>query len=64
VIGLYSGGGHKGCGIFRPAGQCMMRSPDLEGNEFCQVCRFAIVDAIDPAQHGWIDRDYDKSYPL
>jgi hypothetical protein len=31
---------------------------------FCQVCRFALVDFIDPEQHRRIDRDYDEEYHL
>jgi hypothetical protein len=30
---------------------------------FCPVCRYALVDQLDPTQHGRIDRDYDKIYP-
>lgn len=64
LIGLYAGGARRGCGIFHAAGQCMMRNANLTVNEFCQVCRFVLVEQINPRQHFWIDRDYDPIYPL
>jgi hypothetical protein len=30
---------------------------------FCPVCRYAMVDRIDPSGHGRIDADYDYEYP-
>ncbi|HEX7785577.1 MAG TPA: M64 family metallopeptidase, partial [Methylomirabilota bacterium] len=63
VIGLYAGGFRQGCGIFHPAGQCIMRNANLAKNEFCQVCRFVLVEQIDPRAHFWIDREYDPIYP-
>jgi hypothetical protein len=29
---------------------------------FCPVCRYILVDRLDPSQHGAIDRDYDPRY--
>lgn len=63
VIGLYAGGFRQGCGIFHPAGQCIMRNANLAKNEFCQVCRFVLVEQIDARAHFWIDREYDPIYP-
>lgn len=63
TIGLYSGGARQGCGIFHPAGQCMMRNSHLAVNEFCHVCRFVLVELIDARAHFAIDRDYDAAYP-
>lgn len=63
LIGIYSGGARQGCGIFHPAGQCIMRNSNLTVNEFCQVCRFILVEQIDARAHFWIDRDYDPIYP-
>jgi hypothetical protein len=63
TIGLYSGGARQGCGIFHPAGQCMMRNANLTVNEFCHVCRFILVETINPDAHWWIDQVYDSIYP-
>jgi hypothetical protein len=64
IIGLYSGGDRFACGIFHPAGACMMRDHDDDDSEFCAVCRYIAVDMIDPYHHEEIDRDYDDIYPL
>ena len=37
--------------------------PRVRAAEFCPVCRYAMVDALDPTQHGRIDRDYAPRYP-
>jgi hypothetical protein len=29
---------------------------------FCPVCRYILVDLLDPSQHGAIDADYRKRY--
>ena len=29
---------------------------------FCPVCRYILVDRIDPSQHGLIDADYQPHY--
>jgi len=31
--------------------------------QFCTVCRYAIVDQLDPAKHGDLDRDDAPRYP-
>ena len=63
VVGLYAGGVLYSCGIFHPAGQCMMRKDHDSHAQFCAVCRFILVDMIDPAFHSDIDDAYDKTYP-
>ena len=30
--------------------------------KFCPICRYLLVDQIDPTQHGIIDTDYAKEY--
>ena len=35
----------------------------FEIKKFCPVCRYALVDFIDPTMHGEIDRDYERIYP-
>jgi hypothetical protein len=62
IIGVYEGGGYHDCGVFRPAGRCRMRS-SLATMPFCHVCRYVIVDAVDPTKHGDLDKLYDKFYP-
>jgi hypothetical protein len=42
----------------------MMRDNHDETSEFCAVCRYVMVDHIDPYKHFAIDRDYDDIYPL
>jgi len=65
IVGLYAGGDQFACGIFHPVGWCMMRN-DLEDTDraqrFCPVCRYVLVDLIDPTQHGAIDADYAEIY--
>jgi len=63
VIGLYEGGGYHDCGVYRPAGRCKMRSASEKLMPFCHVCRYLIVDRIDPARHGVLDAIYEKQYP-
>jgi IgA Peptidase M64 len=74
IIGLYEGGGGKQCDYYRPAGVCKMRGggpinesdPDRyhfqEERAFCQVCRYAIINKMDPTKHGLLDAEYDKVY--
>jgi hypothetical protein len=75
IIGAYEGGSTFSCGIYHPAGACIMRAPLASGNErgitsfdkgevhgFCAVCRYLIVDRIDPRLHWLIDASY-HDYP-
>jgi hypothetical protein len=63
IVGLYTGGVRTGCGIFHPTGTCMMRNHQPEVSMFCHVCRYALVDLIDPTRHGTINIDYEGIYP-
>jgi hypothetical protein len=63
VVGVYYGGRLHACGILHPTGHCMMRDSSDDASRFCPVCRYALVDRIDPDQHLWIDREYEKKYP-
>ncbi|HKF00131.1 MAG TPA: hypothetical protein VKG45_14520 [Actinomycetes bacterium] len=71
IVGLYEQGGGFGCGVYRPTGICLMRlqlrEPAVAGFEgaveFCPVCRYAIVDLVDPTRHPALDRDYARRYP-
>jgi hypothetical protein len=42
----------------------MMRNDHLDTAEFCAVCRYIMVEFINPFHHFQIDRDYDDTYPL
>jgi hypothetical protein len=64
IVGLYEGGRLSNRGIFHPTGSCMMRSDHLDSIEFCAVCRYIMVEFINPFRHFEIDRDYDDIYPL
>jgi hypothetical protein len=65
IIGLYSGGRMFDCGIYHPSGNCIMRYTEADegSGEFCAVCRYIIVDIIDPSMHFEIDIDYGEKYP-
>ncbi|HKS29810.1 MAG TPA: M64 family metallopeptidase [Pyrinomonadaceae bacterium] len=63
IIGLYEGGAQFGHDIYHPAGLCMMRTSHSRKTGFCAVCRYIMVDLINPFMHFQIDRDYKKSYP-
>ena len=63
VVGVYYGGRLYACGILHPTGHCMMRNSGDDSERFCPVCRYALVDRIDPDQHAWINLDYEKQYP-
>jgi hypothetical protein len=64
IVGLYEGGHHAVRRIFHPTGACMMRDNHLESVEFCAVCRYVMVDLINPFHHFQIDLDYEDVYPL
>lgn len=70
LVGAFFGGGQDVCRIVHPAASCLMgrhyltRAPrDVYAN-LCPVCRYIMVDQIDPSQHALIDRDYAKIYPF
>jgi hypothetical protein len=66
IVGLFEGGAQYHCGVFHPTGACLMRDGKMEARgliPFCPVCRYVIVDVIDPTKHGIIDQDYARIYP-
>lgn len=76
IVGLYQGGLGVDCGAYHPAGDCMMRgaieesrtqsilsADTAEYRPFCHVCRYWLVDRIDPSKHRALDDLYDPSYP-
>jgi hypothetical protein len=69
TIGLYENGGEFTCGIYRPTGICIMHSSEFEATggkieltDFCLVCRYAIVDAVDPRLHFEVEKDFRQRY--
>jgi hypothetical protein len=65
IVGLFEGGAQYHCEVYHPTGACVMRAGHLEESlsPFCPVCRYLLVDQIDPTKHGIIDADYVKIYP-
>jgi hypothetical protein len=62
LIGLYEGGNLCTIRVYRPAGGCKMRSSQgskSEG-EFCFVCKYLIVNRVDPSKHPKLDK---SEYP-
>src|SRR5262249_12533566 len=60
VIGIYEGGRYHDCGVFRPAGRCKMRTGHDKTMPFCHVCRYLLVDRVDPTKHGELDDIYPE----
>jgi hypothetical protein len=63
IVGLYPGGATHHLGVFHPTGHCMMRSNKNPVHEFCAVCRYLLVETIDPSLHDVVDLEYDRFYP-
>ncbi|HXD31837.1 MAG TPA: hypothetical protein VN643_12015 [Pyrinomonadaceae bacterium] len=60
VVGAFDGGAGYGCGIYHPTGTCKMRTFETahgKNVEFCHVCRYFLIDLINPTKHGKIDED-------
>ena len=60
IVGAYYGGAQVACEVGAPAGSCFMRTGSDGFTIFCPVCRYALIDLIDPEQHWRNDLDYDK----
>lgn len=67
IVGLYDGGDGYDCGVYHSTGDCVMNLQDLDPipviKQFCPVCRYVLVELIDPVKHAEIDADYDRIYP-
>jgi hypothetical protein len=63
LVGAYFGGSYA-CGVLHPTGQCMMRNDWDEQSTFCPVCRYVLVEQINPEKHWDIDREYEKKYRM
>ncbi len=71
LVGVYFGGDRFDCGITHPVAACLMRTSESspEGtpagvSALCPVCRYALVDFVNPDQHWANDRDYDLWFPF
>jgi len=63
MIGVYEGANHQAARYYRPAGLCKMRKNTDEGKgdgEFCHVCKWLLVNRVDPGLHAILD---DKYFP-
>jgi len=76
LVGLFTGGGTWNCNVFRPCGNCKMRSSEhwdrqwrwwppghdtvLVIPHFCFVCKYFLVDLIDSGQHGVLEKEYPE----
>ena len=60
IVGIYEGGLVHDCGVFRPAGRCRMRNQNVITTPFCHVCRYILVDTLDPSRHGQLDLLYPE----
>jgi hypothetical protein len=60
IIGIYEGGSYHDCGVFRPAGRCKMRTAYEKTVPFCYVCRYLLVDRVDPTRHWKLDKLYPE----
>jgi hypothetical protein len=60
IVGIFEGGGGLDCGILRPAGRCQMRSRFNRTTPFCRVCRYVIVERLDPRAHGELEALFSR----
>lgn len=61
VIGIYEGAQYHSGMLYRPAGMCKMRAStdDATGEgEFCFVCKYLILNRVNPALHDVLDKLY------
>ncbi|HEX2225626.1 MAG TPA: M64 family metallopeptidase, partial [Candidatus Binatia bacterium] len=63
IVGLFTGGKTFHCGVYHPTGSFIMRNSNSNGKEFCAVCRYLLVDIIDPNKHFSLDLEYQEIYP-
>lgn len=62
LVGIFEGGRFFGGSYYRPTGTCKMRGQDDadERGEFCYICKWLIVNLVDPGQHAYLS---SKFYP-
>lgn len=70
TIGIFENGARHNCGVFRPTGVCLMSqnaNVDPKTNtdnlyDFCLICRYAIIDELDPTLHEAVEIDFVGRY--
>jgi hypothetical protein len=75
IVGLFEDGANAPQDVYRPTGVCLMRNSFIarfrageliatkeQAYEFCPVCRYVMVDTVDPSQHRAINIDYEDRY--
>ena len=67
IAGLWEKGETFGCDVYHPTGACIMNVYSYDGYvssfQFCWICRYAIVDHVDPTLHYRVDNSYWSRYP-
>lgn len=60
LIGVYEGGGTYVCEVYRPAGACKMRKSksDIDSSSFDYVCKYLIVNRVNPQKLEELERYY------
>jgi hypothetical protein len=60
TIGAYEGANYHTGMQYRPAGNCKMRVQEDTGGggEFCHVCKYLIVNRVDPEMHDVLDKNH------
>jgi len=66
IVAIYSGGSLYHGAVYHATGKCFMRYPTSEDSldGFCMVCKYVLIDMIDPSKHGTLNQRYpNKIYP-
>jgi len=66
IVALYSNGNQYHGHVYHSTGQCLMRTQYHDGSikGLCEVCKYILVNMIDPSKHKEINENYsDKIYP-
>lgn len=60
LVGVFEGASSGTGLVYRPTGTCKMRTNGGSGadGEFCHVCKWLIVNRIDPGKHEILDRNF------
>jgi len=61
VVGVYEGGGTFNCNVYRPCGNCRMsESRGAYYAPFCPVCKYHIVNLINPNELWRLEDEYPR----
>jgi hypothetical protein len=74
IIGLYDGGANFRCGVYHATGKCIMRlltwiraehgGKTIDYTPFCHVCRYILVDRVNPRRHDVINNNRSFKPPV